>query len=270
MPALPIGLVALDLDGTLLDPQNRITPRTAAAVAAVAARGVRVAIVTGRMYVSAVPYAEQLRLAEHPLAAYNGGLVKEYPSGRLVSHSPVPLDAARVVLELCQARGYYVQGYWNDTCYVERITERTERYCRNAGVEAVAVGPLLDYMREAPTKLLIFEPEERIAGIEAEVRALLGDSVNTAASFPYFLEITHRDATKGKALAVLAAHYGFGPEQVLAVGDAMNDLSMFRWAGQAGAMAHARDEVKAAATYVATAPPGDGVAEVLEHFILQA
>lgn len=267
---MSIRLVALDLDGTLLDPHNRITPRTAAAVAATAARGARVAIVTGRMYISAVPYAAELHLADHPLVSYNGALVKEYPSGRQVAHRPVPLPAAQVVLELCRDRGYYVQGYWDDTCYVEQIIERTERYCRNAGVDAVAVGPLLRYMKEPPTKLLIFEPEERIPGIEAELRVRLGDSVNTAASFPYFLEITHPEATKGRALAALAAHYGFGPENVLAVGDANNDLSMLTWAGHSGVMAHAVPEVQAAATYVASAPPGDGVAEVLERFILQA
>ena len=267
---MSIGLVALDLDGTLLDTQNRVTPRTAAAVAAAAARGVRVAIVTGRMYVSAAAYAAQLNLTDQPLVAYNGGLVMEFPSGRIVSHTPVPLALARSVLELCQARGYYVQGYWDDTCYVEQVTERTERYCQNAGIEAVAVGPLLDFLQEPPTKLLIYEPEERIPGIEAELRALLGDRVNTAASFPYFLEITHPDATKGKALAALAASYGLNRENVLACGDAMNDLSMFQWAGQSGAMAHARPELKAAATFVASAPPGDGVAEVIERFILQA
>lgn len=260
--------MAVDLDGTLLDPQNRITPRTAAAITAAVARGVRVAIVTGRMYISAAPYARQLNLLDTPLAAYNGALVKRFPAGELIAGHPVPEAIARSVLALCERQGYYVQAYWDDTCCVEKITDRTRQYDANAGIASRAVGPLLQFMPGPPNKLLIFEPAERIPGIEAELQALLGNSVNTAASFPYFLEITHPDANKGRALADIAASYGLGPEQVLALGDAANDISMLRWAGYSGAMPQAADSVKALATHVATAPPGDGVGELIEKLVL--
>lgn len=262
-----IRLVALDLDGTLLDPQNWITPRTRTAIAAAAGRGVRFAIVTGRMYRSAAAVAREIGIEGTPLVSYNGALVKEFPSGRTVDHVPLPLADARAILAYCEEADLYVQAYWDDTVHVKEINDRTRRYCRNAGVEAVVVGRLLDAMPEAPTKLLIFEPEERIPAIAAELQARF-PTLNSAASYPYFLEITHPDANKGHALAALAAHFGLAPEQVLACGDGMNDYTMFEWAGNSAAMAHAPEALKAIATYVVKAPPGDGVAEALETLVL--
>jgi len=260
-----IRLVALDVDGTLVGKDLQIPARTREAVRAARERGVRFAIVTGRMYQSGVPFARELGLEGTPLVAYNGGMVREYPSGRMIFHDPVPVETGLKLARFCEARGYYLQAYVNDDLYVPDMGPRAQHYVNIARVEPHPVGPLSHWLKDGSTKLLIVDDPERIPQIRTEVQELLGPSVHAAASYPEFLEIVKSDVSKGKALAAMAESLGIAREEVLAIGDAMNDLPMIQWAGISFAMAHAPAELKRAATYVTTEGVGYGVAEALER-----
>jgi Cof subfamily protein (haloacid dehalogenase superfamily) len=260
-----IKLVALDVDGTLVGPELQITPRCRAAIDAARHRGVRFVIVTGRMYKSGAPYAAELGLEDLPLVAYNGALVREFPSGRTIFHQPVPLAACLELAALCEARGYHLQAYVNDDLYVPDMGHRTELYKHIARVEATPVGPLSRWFREPSTKLLIIDDPERIKQIQAEVGELLGPSVHAAPSHPIFLEIVDHRVSKATALEAVAASLGVERSAVMAVGDGMNDMPMLTWAGISFAMGHAPEALRQVATYVTEAGPGDGVAEALER-----
>lgn len=260
-----IKLVALDVDGTLVGKDVTITPRAREAVRAARERGVRFAIVTGRMYKSAAPYAEELGLGGMPLIAYNGALVKEYPSGRVIYHQPVPLEACKALAAFCEARGYHVQAYVNDDLYVPDHGPRTREYVSIAQVKAHAVGSLFLWLQEPSTKMLIIDDPARIPEITREVQDLMGPVVNAASSHPSFLEVVTAGVSKGLALEAAATSMGFTREEVMAVGDGLNDMSMLTWAGTSFAMGHAPEALRKAATYVTMAGPGDGVAEALER-----
>lgn len=259
-----IQLVALDVDGTLLNRDFVIPPATTAAIQTARARGVRFAIVTGRMYQSAAPLARELNL-QGALVTYNGALIKEFPSGRTIYHEPLPLDVSKAVAAFCEAHGYYVQGYQGDELYVPQVDEKTRQYQAISGVEAHPVGSIFLWLHEPPTKLLIIDEPARIPAIQQEIQDLVGTSANVAQSNPSFLEIFSPKASKGAALAALAAKLGLTADQVMAVGDGMNDLSMLSWAGTSWAMAHAPEAVRRATTHVTKAGAGDGVAEVLKR-----
>lgn len=260
-----IKLVALDVDGTLVGKDLQIPARTKEAIRSARERGVRFAIVTGRMYQSSVPFARDLGLEGMPLVSYNGAFVCEYPSGRVIYHEPVPVDLCKALAAFCEARGYHLQAYVDDELYVPDMGPRTQAYVSTARVKANPVGSLFLWLQNPSTKLLIVDDPVRIPAIEAEVRELVGSAVNAAPSLPQHLDIVNAGVSKGKALEAVAASLGLARTEVMAIGDGMNDMAMLTWAGTSFAMAHAPEALRKAATYVTTAGPGDGVAEALER-----
>jgi Cof subfamily protein (haloacid dehalogenase superfamily) len=260
-----IKLVALDMDGTLLDVSLQIPPATHAAIAAARARGVRFVIVTGRMFQSAAPYAKELGLEGLPLVSYNGALVSQFPSGETIYHEPLPLADCLQLAHFCEARGYHLQAYVDDRLYVPALGGRTPEYLAVAQVEAHPVGPLSEWLHAASTKMLILADEVRMPQIQAEVQAFLGAAAHVAPSHPTFLEIVSSKVSKGVALAQVAAALGVEQHEVMAVGDGMNDLAMLTWAVTSFAISHAPEALKAAATHVTRQGAGHGVAEALER-----
>jgi Cof subfamily protein (haloacid dehalogenase superfamily) len=217
------------------------------------------------MYQSAAPYARELALEGVPLIAYNGGLVREFPSGRTIAHQPIPLETSKALAAFCEARNYHLQSYVDDQLYVPDLGIKTQQYQAIAGVRAQPVGSLFLWQTQPATKLLIIDTPQRIPQIQREVAELLGPSVTVLPSYPQFLEIFHHQVSKGAALKAAAEALGVEREAVLAIGDGMNDISMLTWAGTSFAMSQAPAAVKKVATHVTVSGPGLGVLEMLER-----
>jgi Cof subfamily protein (haloacid dehalogenase superfamily) len=260
-----IRLVAVDIDGTLIGKDLAIPPATRTAIQAARSRGVRFVIVTGRMYQSALPYAQELGLTDTPLIAYNGAMIKEFPSHKEIAHSPVPLETCRALAALCEARGYHLQAYVEDRLYTPDMGRTTQDYLTIARVEAHPVGSLFLWLQQPSTKLLIADQPHRIAEIQAVAKDLFGGVVDMAVSLPQFLEIVAKGVSKGASLARVAADLGIDRSEVMAIGDGMNDMSMLTWAGTGVAINHAPDALKKIATHVTVSGPGEGVTEALQR-----
>lgn len=228
-------------------------------------RGVKVVLNTGRMYQSTTRYARELGLENLPIGTYNGAAVWDYPSGKNLYHEPLPLETCRRLAAFCEDRGLHLNAYVDDELYVAELTEKARDYAAIAGVKVHAVGSLSRWLSKASTKMLIVDTPEAVQALRPEIKALVGPSCHVTSSIPKFLEITSERATKGHALAYIARELGIPREQVMAVGDAYNDLAMIEWAGTSFAMTHSPDEVKRAATYVAEGGPGLGVVDALER-----
>jgi len=260
-------LVAVDLDDTLLSKDLVITGRVKEAVAAVRSAGVYFTVSTGRMYKSAARIAGELGI-DIPLITYQGALVKNSLSGEVLVDKPLPLAYAREIIARVHQYGYHLNGYLDDRLLMERDDEEGRRYAAIAGVEAEVVGDLLEYLDRDPTKVLAITKEYLVDELKAELDPIYKGKITVSKSKPHFLEFAHIEATKGNALAFLAAHFGIKREEVIAVGDGYNDLDMLDYAGLGVVVANARDEIKKFADYVTSAPYGDGVVEVLEKFVL--
>jgi len=264
-------LLAVDLDDTLLDPAFRVSPRNREALRRARDAGVVVTLATGRMYASAARIARELEI-DVPLITYQGALVRRASGGPVLLHRTVPRDAARAVIAVLRDRGLHVNVYLRDRLYMAELTPAGARYTPISGVEAHPVGDLLALLEESgeePTKILAIAEEEVLDGLMAEMLPVYGDAVHITKSKPHFLEFSHPLATKGAALAWLAERYGIPREAVAAVGDSYNDLDMVEFAGLGVIMGNAREEVKARADFVAPPNDRDGVAEVIERFILE-
>lgn len=261
-------LVAMDMDGTLLNEKLEISSRTKKAIQQAKEENVQVTLATGRMYQSVLPFAQELGLAI-PLITYNGALVRDSVTGETYYHEPVPLEYAQRIVQLVERRGLHLNVYLNDNLYVREINDQVKLYVGIAKVEAHAVGNMQEFLQEAPTKMLIIGEPEQLATLAQEIREELGEQVEITKSKPYFLEIISRKVTKGQALKVLAQQLGIKQEEVVAFGDNYNDLSMIEYAGLGVAMANGPKDVQEKADLVASSNQAEGVAEVLEKYVLK-
>jgi hypothetical protein len=266
---MSIKLVALDLDDTLLDSGLKISEDCVRAIQEVRRRGVRVTISTGRMYSSALPYAQQLEI-DVPLITYQGAWVKNTLSGEVLYFKPVPRKPAIEVMKYFKIAGVHCHSYYNDQLVMESLSAEGKFYSQLAGVEIVLVDDLIARLdtEDAMKIMAISHDEKQLLDMERNLKLDYGDNLHITRSKPYFLEVMHVQANKAKALEVVARHYGIHRQEVMAIGDSYNDLEMIEWAGLGVAMGNAFEPVKEAADFVTTSNEEEGVAEALRRFVL--
>lgn len=261
-------LIAIDLDDTLLNDNLEISPRNRQALSSAVKRGVVVTVATGRMFRSALPFALDLGI-EVPIITYQGAIVKNARSGEVLVNRPVPLELARQVLEEGYRAGVHMNVYFNDALYVDSITAEAEGYAKLAGVEMIAVGNLIEFLQEEPTKILYIADPSRLDRLKGPMQDRFGENLYITKSKPNYLEFLHPRATKKYALEELAARFGVVQAEIMAFGDSYNDLEMIEYAGLGVAMGNAPDDIKAKADYVTVTNNEDGVAVVIEKFVLK-
>ncbi|MFH0916636.1 MAG: Cof-type HAD-IIB family hydrolase [bacterium] len=259
-------VVAADLDGTLLplllDGTQALTPLTIAAVRVLDQIGITTILVTGRMFRSAARYAQDLGL-DGPVAAYQGALIREVGSGRLLHHDPLPLELTREILDLVEPQGYAVNLYVDDELYVAHRSEEVDRYERLSGMKANVVGRLSSYVHQPTTKMGVSGEPEVVDILLGRLRDHFGGRLIAVKTWPFFLEMTSPTATKARALEILGERLGFEAPQVLAFGDSYNDADMLAWAGTGVAMRGSPAEVVAAADVTCESVGEDGFARYL-------
>lgn len=267
VPRSDIRLVALDLDGTLLNSQYQLSPKTKQVVQAIRDAGIMVTLATGRMYPSAVPYARELAISL-PLITYQGAVIRRLDSPQVLYERLLPLAWARQVIEAAQGAGYAVNAYIDDNLYVSTMSPGAEWYAKTFGVEVHAVGDLAHYLPKDVQKILVMGSEEDLDAFWKTAQKRWGEHIYITKSHPNFLEFMNTEATKGRALRALATQLGTDLSSTLALGDSYNDIEMFGLAGVAVAMENAKPQVKAAADFVAPPNDDDGAALALEELLL--
>jgi hypothetical protein len=288
-PAFPIRLVALDLDGTLVGHDFRLSEQTKAVIGEAVRRGVRVSIATGRMSSSAVVYANQLGLVE-PIIAHQGAVVRGMPAereepdpdarvdtpglrwrgkvGRLLHHEPLAAAVIREAIAWCRSQD--LEPHVND---LEGILAwegdpSFEAHAGLLGIDALLVPDLAAAVRRPMTKVLAVGVPPRPMELIGEARRHFTGRADATVSHPRFLEFVAPGVSKGRAVAWLAHRARVPMGQVLTAGDALNDVEMILAAGHGAAMATAPDVVRAAARYVAAPVEEDGVAALFEALVL--
>ncbi|HEY3418790.1 MAG TPA: Cof-type HAD-IIB family hydrolase, partial [Armatimonadota bacterium] len=253
-----------DLDLTLLDDEHKISPRNHTAVRRCVELGAKVVITSGRMFSSTLPYLRALDL-HTPMITYNGAFIKHPDTGAVLLHECLAADTAMAIVDFCAHENLNLNFYLNDTLYIAKINPWAELYSQRTGAKLHPVGDLRTFAGERPTKVLIVDDPQRIARLYDELAPQYADRAYVTISNVEYLEFMPPGVDKGKALAVVANHFGIPQEKTIAFGDAGNDVPLIRWAGLGVAMENAKDEAKAVADRVALRYDEDGVAVVLEE-----
>lgn len=261
-------MIVVDLDDSLLGNDLKISKENKKALKSAMDKGLLVTIATGRMLSSALPYIRELNI-DIPVITYQGAYIKDTLTGETLTKTTLPMMYAKQLIEECKKDDLYIQAYVEDNYYFAHDNEYSQLYHRLSGIKGIEVGDLETFLKEEPIKMLIIDVPYRISTFRNKFDALYGEHIQIAISKPNYLEITHIDATKGRALEHLALMLGIAREEVIAIGDSYNDISMLDYAGLGVAMGNAPDEVKAHAQYVTKGNDEDGVAEVVKMYVLK-
>ncbi len=274
-----IKLIAVDLDGTLLDAQREVSPETQRVIRRVVDCGIMVVLATGRTYAGVRRIYDVLGL-EGPVITNNGGLIYNPVSDTVLGGNPLPVNVLRSVLEWLDARGIYNQFYTRDTIYTRHLGFLSAEWAaKNAAlpehhrikIEVLGEGPLPEDLGTEPFyKLLVMDRNPEI--IE-EVKRFIDEipELDTTISIENGLDILCAGISKGDGLKRLSEALGIRPEEIMAFGDQENDSEMLEFAGIGVAMENAPEHVKEHANRIAPLHHEDGLARFLqEYFQLDA
>jgi Cof subfamily protein (haloacid dehalogenase superfamily) len=272
-PILPIELIALDIDGTLIADDLIIGADTRAAVSSAMRRGVQVSLVTGRMVSSALRFARELGLTA-PIIGYQGGLIRAMPEtgsdrlGRLLVHTPIPAQVAREIVEWTRARGLDPHLNHLERFILRADDPRADDYSAFMGARAELVADLAGSIRHPITKVLAVGEPPLPTELAPLAQAHFAGRADVTISHPRFLEFVAPGVSKGRAVRWLARRLRVPLGATLAMGDQWNDLEMLAEVGHGTAMPSAPLPVRAAARYIAPAVTDEGVARMIESLVL--
>lgn len=262
-------LLAIDMDDTLLSEELTISKRTKKAVQRASKKGVQIVISTGRMYFAALPHVKSLEL-EGEMITYNGALISDINSGEIIEHRPVPLKYCQQIIRIAQEENLFFNLYIDNNVYINKLGFGSEYYENIIGIKPSEIkGDPADFLTQPSTKMMIIEENINKADrIQTKLDANFGEELNIVRSKPSLIEIIKKGVSKGATLAKFAKRLGVDADEVIAIGDSYNDVEMLEYAGLGVAMANAYDEIKRRADYVTASNNNNGVAKVIEEFIL--
>jgi len=284
MASKKISILLADVDGTLVDSQKRITARAKATIQRLDEAGIKFAVTSGRPPRGMKMIAQEVKLST-PIAAFNGGMLVEPDTLKVLIQQTLDAEIARAVIKRIGEFNLDVWVYAGVNWYLRDLNsphrekeERTVQFpptviknfdeALNQGVAKV-VGVSDDYDLVAKAEKGIAEEFEH--GVHARCTTTSRDcepSVSAARSQPYYLDVTHPKANKGFVVEMLSNILKIPPSEFVTIGDMPNDVLMFKKSGYSIAMGQASEEVKKSATYVTAGMDDEGFAKAIENFVL--
>lgn len=272
LPTQPIKLIAIDLDGTLLNTNHEMTERTEKALKAAMAQGVKIIIATGKTFDSAKHLVK--RLGSTTPGIYNQGTITFNPDGSTHSQQTIDTKLARQVITFAEDRGYVVAVYSGTRILVRKMSKRMEELTAHFHEPMPQeVGPLQNVLDNTTVnKIIAIYPDDprRVTALRWQLNAQIGSGARVmSAGIPDELEVLPTNASKGAALKVLLKEFGIPANQAMALGDGENDVEMLQLVGLGVAMGNANDHVKSVAKAITKTNDEDGVAEAIEKYVLK-
>ena len=266
---MDINLLLLDLDDTLLNSKGKLSKRTQNAVKRAVEKGATVAIASGRMHTSLLPYVTRLN-THGPVVSYNGALIKDSVNNETIYKSPVPMELAKEIINFADKHNIHCQFYDEYNYFFKQHNNLTDKYYKSTDIKGIALGEdLLSKIKEEPPKLLMIENDtEKMLKAFELLKDKYGDKLHITRSKGHYIEIMGKGVNKGGALLKMCEIYNTSPEHCMAIGDGLNDIEMIKNAGAGVAVGTALNEVKNAADIVCASSDEEGPASVIEEYIL--
>lgn len=262
-------LLVLDLDGTLTNSKKEITPFTKEVLIDAQQQGLHLVLASGRPTYGIVPLAEQLEMGQYGgfILSFNGGKVIEVKTGKVFYEQALPPDMMPLIYKRSYEAGLTILSYNGKYILTENAEDKYVEY--ESFLTKMKIKETDDFLRDlhlpADKCLIVGEPEDLVP-LEELFRQELGQRINVYRSEPFYLEVVPKGIDKAASLERLLQRIQIKREEVIAIGDGFNDLSMIKFAGLGVAMANAQPPVKSNADRItAFTNNEDGVA----HFILE-
>lgn len=268
-------LIAVDLDGTLLDENKGIHEDDKAALAYAVEKGITVVVCSGRIFKGAGFYAKDLGL-QGPVIACNGAIIRDLATGKDLYMQLLGMQQCLEIIALCRRENIYFHAYAGDVMYSEKLEHSTLFYWNKN--QQLSPGDRVDIhitdsvadklleLKAVPSKIVVISDDaEKLAHVRKGVSDITGVAVMSSGRNNF--EVMDAAVSKGAALQFLTDRIGIAREEVIAVGDNENDESMIRFAGIGIAMGNAEESLKAVADFVTLPNTSQGVAYAIKKFL---
>lgn len=255
-------LIAMDLDGTLNNDEKQITEPTRQALMNAQKNGVRLALASARPSPGLYKERDILRLQDYGgiLMSYNGGRIVDAATGSVLFETCMDLEETRSVLRFLETLP--VTPILDDGAqfYVtDKNGYKVDYECRNNNMTCTEVDNLAEFLTFAPVKILMSVDPEILPDVQAKIAGFLPDSLTVVRTAAFYLEVIPKSINKGQGVRDICRVLNISPAEVIAFGDAENDIPMLQAAGLGVAMGNAAPAVKAAADHITLDNNSDGI-----------
>lgn len=272
MNSMKYKILVLDLDGTLTNSKKEITPHTLDVLIRAQKSGLKIVLASGRPTYGIVPLANELQFDKFGgyILSYNGGQIIDWRTKELMYENVLNPEVYPYLYQSAKENGFEILSYKDE--YI--VSENSDHpYIQHEAflnkMESVTVDSFLQAIDFPVPKCLVVGEPKPLAQLEIAMRQELEGKMNVFRSEPFFLELVPNGIDKACSLSVLLSALQLKPEEMIAVGDGFNDVSMIKFAGLGVAMANAQDAVKKEADYITLSNDEDGVAAIVEKYILE-
>lgn len=264
-------LLVLDLDGTLTNNKKEITEFTYNTLITAQEIGLKIVLASGRPTYGVAPLADALKLNvyEGYILSYNGGEIIDWKTNEMMYKNLLDADVLPYLYQCAKENDLAILSY--DGQYVLTENPEDEYVIKEARLNKMGIKKVdnfLEALKHPVAKCLIVGNPERLSVLEKEMYNHLKERMGVFRSEPYFLELVPKGIDKALSLAVLLKKIGLSREEIIAIGDGFNDLSMIKYAGMGIAMSNAQQTVKDNADFITLSNEEDGVAYAVKKFIL--
>lgn len=264
-----IRLIAVDMDGTLLNHEGKLTERTISAAKAAMEKGAKFVLSSGRMPGALKAFARELNV-NAPAVCFNGGAAVDVFTDEVYYQTPVPMALAKDIAETAESMNLYIHAFINGGYIAPEYNEKTANYEKLTTIKATVVNDKVSkHLTEEPMKILVIDTPEGAEKVLPVLQEKFSGRASIMRSQKHLIECVDKNTSKAGALEHLIRALGIDKEETVAFGDGQNDLEMLKWAHESYVMENASDAVKNACDRFRIAPSNreDGVAQVIELLI---
>lgn len=263
-------ILVLDIDGTLVNSEKKITPKTKEALINAQEKGHILALASGRPYPGMKQYINELRMDEFGgyALSFNGGMIVDTKSGKAIYNKAIDERYARPIYEYALKNDIGLVTYEGENVITgSRLDDYMEYEARLNYMTIKKVDDFAEYVDFPMIKCLLTAEPEKAERCEKELFDMLSPELNVFRSEPYFIEITTAGVDKAESIDKLIKMLGIAYEDTICCGDGFNDLTMVKYAKVGVAMANAQQVVKDSADFITGSCDEDGLCTVVERFL---
>lgn len=262
-----IKAIALDLDGTLLNEQKKISTENKETLRLLKDKGYEIIIATGRAYSATKPLIEELNIPMD-IICYNGAKIMNLNENKLISEKPLKESVVKKLINLSHKEKIHLNLYQNEIWYVENnLNWETEYYSKSIGMIAEKKD-FLTFDNYEMTKALFIGENKDLKNLAKKLREIFGETIYMAFSQEKYLEVLDSSVNKAKSLEFLLNKKNIKMSECIAFGDAENDLEMLQEVGYGVAMGNAKENIKNKVKYIADTNENSGVSKFLKNMNL--
>ncbi len=264
-----IKLVAIDLDGTLLNQNHTVSEINKMAILRAKEKNIKIVLCSGRTIHNLLGFAKELEIngVEDYVVGYNGAGAVKVHNEEFIYNESLRGNDAKIIARICDE----VDANYTVHTFYESMTPRLNPYSiEESGLNGVPL--LLQHPRELPdedmvTKVLILDDPKKIDGYETHIRDNLSEHYHVVRTMPIYLEVLKKGVNKFSGIKAVADLHQIKKEEIMAMGDAPNDLEIIKEAGIGIAMKNAQESIRDQADFITRTNEENGVAYALNHFL---